>query len=84
MRKTGDYRLSGNLLFCLLVAPAPKPLFAEFHSAAAHRSGAFLSLPSAGFLKNGEIGTSAKSQFLDKIFPKALTEASVCVTIVRN
>ena len=27
MRKTGDYRLSGNLLFCLLVAPAPKPLF---------------------------------------------------------
>ena len=49
-------------LFLLVGGTAPKPLFAEFHSAATHRSGAFLSRPSAGFLKNGEIGTPAKSQ----------------------
>ena len=51
MRKTGDYRLSGNLLFCLLVAEPPNPLFAEFHSAATHRSGAFSFRPRRRFLK---------------------------------
>ena len=51
MRKTGDYRLSGNLLFCLLVAEPPNPLFAEFHSVATHRSGAFSFRPRRRFLK---------------------------------
>ena len=41
---------------------APKPLFAEFHSAAAHRSGAFLSRPRRIFLENGEAGLPAWSQ----------------------
>lgn len=31
MQKTGDFRLSENLPFCLLVALAPKPLFQKFH-----------------------------------------------------
>jgi len=55
MRKTGDYSLSGNLLFCLLVAPAPKPLFAEFHSAAAHRSGAFPPASGRDFLQTAKL-----------------------------
>jgi len=54
--------VTAGKLFLLVGGTAPKPLFAEFHSAATHRSGAFLSRPSAGFLKNGEIGTPAKSQ----------------------
>lgn len=31
MQKTGDFRLSGNLPFCLLGALAPKPLFRRLH-----------------------------------------------------
>ena len=40
-----------EVCFCLLVAPAPKPLFAEFHSAATRRSGAFSPAPGGDFLK---------------------------------
>ena len=40
-----------EVCFCSLVAPAPKPLFAEFHSAATHRSGAFFLPPAEIFRK---------------------------------
>lgn len=54
--------VAAGSLFLLVGGSYPNPLFAEFHSAATHRSSAFLSRPSAGFLKNREIGTPAKSQ----------------------
>lgn len=44
--------VTARKLFLLVDGTAPKPLFAEFHSAAMHRSGAFFSRPPGGdFLK---------------------------------
>ncbi len=40
--------------FFLLVPIVPTPLFAEFHSAAAHHSGAFCSLAVARFFEKRE------------------------------
>jgi hypothetical protein len=73
--------VTAGKLFLLVGGTAPKPLFAEFNSAATHRSGAFLSHPSAGFLKNGEIGTPAKSQTLAsprQNFPKGI-DRNICL-----
>ena len=39
----------------LVGGTAPKPLFAEFHSAATHRSGAFSSAPGGDFLKTARL-----------------------------
>ena len=43
--------VTAGSLFLLVGGTAPKPLFAEFHSAAAHRSGAFSFRPRRRFLK---------------------------------
>ena len=51
--------VTAGSLFLLVGGTAPKPLFAEFHSAATHRSGAFLSHPWRIFFENGEVGLPA-------------------------
>ena len=51
--------VTAGSLFLLVGGTAPKPLFAEFHSAAAHRSGAFLPRPRRRFFENGEAGLPA-------------------------
>ena len=43
--------VTAGSLFLLVGGTAPKPLFAEFHSAATHRSGAFSFRPRRRFLK---------------------------------
>ena len=55
-----------KICFCLLVAPAPKPLFAEFHSAATHRSGAFSPAPGGDFLKTVRLACQYNRKLLRK------------------
>ena len=47
--------VTAGKLFLLVGGTAPKPLFAEFHSAATHRSGAFSPAPGGGFLKTARL-----------------------------
>jgi hypothetical protein len=47
--------VTAGKLFLLVGGTAPKPLFAEFHSAAAHRSGTFFPAPGGGFLKTARL-----------------------------
>ena len=69
----------------LLVAPAPKPLFAEFHSAAAHRSGAFAPASGGDFLQTARLAYQHnrilprkwKGQFFKKVRQACRAAASV-------
>ena len=47
--------MTAGSLFLLVGGTAPKPLFAEFHSAATHRSGAFSPAPGGDFLKTARL-----------------------------
>ena len=49
------FRRSRRKAVLLVGGTAPKPLFAEFHSAATHRSGAFFSTPGGDFLKTAKL-----------------------------
>ena len=51
MRKTGDYRLSGNLLFCLLVAEPPNPFSQNFILRLRTVPALFPSAPGGDFLQ---------------------------------
>ena len=55
-----------EVCFCLLVAPAPKPLFAEFHSSATHRSGAFSPASGGDFLKTVRLACQYNRKLLRK------------------
>jgi len=47
--------VTAGKLFLLVGGTAPKPLFAEFHSAAAHRSGAFPPVSGRDFLQTAKL-----------------------------
>ena len=47
--------VTAGKLFLLVGGTAPKPLFAEFHSAATRRSGAFSPAPGGDFLKTARL-----------------------------
>ena len=77
--------VTAGSLFLLVGGTAPKPLFAEFHSAAAHRSGAFPPVSGRDFLQTARLAYQHnrilprkwKGQFFKKVRQACRAAASV-------